>query len=229
MSGLVGLAYNRAATGREITKIDDLWDPAFKGKVSLFSDAQTALGMIMLSQGGSAGEPHHRVGAEGGRSGQGAQGPGPDPPVHRQRLLRRPCRRECGRCPSLFGRRGAVAGRQPRPAVRGSGVGRDDVRRHHGDPVHHAEPEGGRGVDQLRLRPAQLRQARRVRPVRSGAVGHDRGAQQDRPGAGQQPADQPAAGGAGQGRRVGRCSPTSRSRSTTPPSPRSPAHSRWPA
>jgi spermidine/putrescine transport system substrate-binding protein len=57
MSGLVGLAYNRAATGREITKIDDLWDPAFRGKVSLFSDAQTALGMIMLSQGGSPENP----------------------------------------------------------------------------------------------------------------------------------------------------------------------------
>ena len=57
MSGLVGLAYNRAATGREITKIDDLWDPAFKGKVSLFSDAQTALGMIMLSQGASPENP----------------------------------------------------------------------------------------------------------------------------------------------------------------------------
>ncbi len=57
MSGLVGLAYNRAATGREITKIDDLWDPAFRGKVSLFSDAQTALGMIMLSQGASPENP----------------------------------------------------------------------------------------------------------------------------------------------------------------------------
>ena len=37
----------------------------------------------------------------------------------------------------------------------------------HGDPVHHAEPEGRRGVDQLRLRPAQLRQAGRVHPVRA--------------------------------------------------------------
>jgi spermidine/putrescine transport system substrate-binding protein len=53
MSGMVGLAYNRAATGRDITKIDDLWDPAFKGKVSLFSDAQDGLGMIMMSQGNS--------------------------------------------------------------------------------------------------------------------------------------------------------------------------------
>jgi spermidine/putrescine transport system substrate-binding protein len=57
MSGLVGLAYNRSATGRDITKIDDLWDPAFKGRVSLFSDVQDGLGMIMLSQGNSIDKP----------------------------------------------------------------------------------------------------------------------------------------------------------------------------
>ncbi|MBO0676214.1 spermidine/putrescine ABC transporter substrate-binding protein [Mycolicibacterium sp. S2-37] len=57
MSGLVGLAYNRAATGRDIRTIDDLWDPAFRGRVSLFSDAQDGLGMLMMSQGGSPAEP----------------------------------------------------------------------------------------------------------------------------------------------------------------------------
>ncbi len=57
MSGMVGLAYNRAATGRDITTIDDMWDPAFKGKVSLFSDTQDGLGMLMMSQNGSPEEP----------------------------------------------------------------------------------------------------------------------------------------------------------------------------
>ncbi|AQA05001.1 twin-arginine translocation pathway signal protein [Mycobacterium sp. MS1601] len=57
MSGLVGLAYNRAATGRDITSIDDLWDPAFKGRVSLFSDSQDGLGMIMMSQGSDIENP----------------------------------------------------------------------------------------------------------------------------------------------------------------------------
>jgi spermidine/putrescine transport system substrate-binding protein len=57
MSGMVGLAYNQAATKREITKIDDLWDPAFKGKISLLADTQDGLGMIMLSQGGSVEDP----------------------------------------------------------------------------------------------------------------------------------------------------------------------------
>ncbi|AHC25729.1 MULTISPECIES: polyamine ABC transporter substrate-binding protein [Mycobacteriaceae] len=57
MTGMVGLAYNRAATGRDIRSIDDLWDPAFKGRVSLFSDVQDGLGMIMLSQGNSPENP----------------------------------------------------------------------------------------------------------------------------------------------------------------------------
>lgn len=50
MSGMVGLAYNRAATNRDITTLNDLWDPAFKGKVSLFSDIQDGLGMFLLAQ-----------------------------------------------------------------------------------------------------------------------------------------------------------------------------------
>ncbi|NBP85479.1 MAG: spermidine/putrescine ABC transporter substrate-binding protein [Mycobacteriaceae bacterium] len=58
MSGMVGLAYNRAATGRDITKIDDLWDPAFKGKISLFADTQDGLGMLMISQGNSVQDPN---------------------------------------------------------------------------------------------------------------------------------------------------------------------------
>jgi spermidine/putrescine transport system substrate-binding protein len=57
MSGMVGLAYNRELAGREITSIDDLWDTAFAGQVSLFSDFQDGLGMIMLSQGNDPAEP----------------------------------------------------------------------------------------------------------------------------------------------------------------------------
>jgi spermidine/putrescine transport system substrate-binding protein len=57
MSGMVGLAYNRAATNRDITKIEDLWDPAFKGKISMLADTQDGLGMIMLATGGSVENP----------------------------------------------------------------------------------------------------------------------------------------------------------------------------
>jgi len=57
MSGLVGLAYNKAVTRRDIKTIDDMWDPAFNGKVSMFSDAQDGLGMLMMSQGSSIEDP----------------------------------------------------------------------------------------------------------------------------------------------------------------------------
>jgi len=53
----LGLAYNRAATGRDITKVDDLWDPVFKGKVSLLSEMRDGLGMVLISQGGSPADP----------------------------------------------------------------------------------------------------------------------------------------------------------------------------
>ena len=57
MQYMTGLAYNRAATGRDITKVDDMWDPAFKGKVSMFSDVRDGLGMVMMAQGNSVESP----------------------------------------------------------------------------------------------------------------------------------------------------------------------------
>lgn len=39
-SGITGIAYNPELIDREITSIADLWDPAFKGKVGMLSDAQ---------------------------------------------------------------------------------------------------------------------------------------------------------------------------------------------
>ena len=57
MSGLTGLVYNPRLTGRDITTMDDVWDPAFKGKVAIFSDMQDAVGMVMLAQGNSVAKP----------------------------------------------------------------------------------------------------------------------------------------------------------------------------
>lgn len=57
MAGMLGLAYNKAETGREITSVDDLWDPAFKGRVTMLSDVRDGLGMIMLGQGNDPTNP----------------------------------------------------------------------------------------------------------------------------------------------------------------------------
>ena len=57
MSGMLGLAYNKAATGREITSVDALWDPAFKGRVSMLADFRDGLGMVMMAQGNDPAAP----------------------------------------------------------------------------------------------------------------------------------------------------------------------------
>jgi spermidine/putrescine transport system substrate-binding protein len=50
-SGLVGLAYNPKLTKREITSYQDLFDPAFKGKVTVFGDDTDFPTMALIAQG----------------------------------------------------------------------------------------------------------------------------------------------------------------------------------
>ncbi|WIM98854.1 spermidine/putrescine ABC transporter substrate-binding protein [Actinoplanes oblitus] len=58
-SGITGIAYDPKKTGREITKLADLWDPAFKGKVGMFADTQELANFGLLAAGlkpGDSGE-----------------------------------------------------------------------------------------------------------------------------------------------------------------------------
>jgi spermidine/putrescine transport system substrate-binding protein len=50
-SGITGIAYDEKKTGRKITKLADLWDPAFKGKVGMFSDTQELANFGLISLG----------------------------------------------------------------------------------------------------------------------------------------------------------------------------------
>jgi spermidine/putrescine transport system substrate-binding protein len=50
-SGITGIAYDEKKTGRPITRLADLWDPAFKGKVGMFSDTQELGNFGMLAAG----------------------------------------------------------------------------------------------------------------------------------------------------------------------------------
>jgi spermidine/putrescine transport system substrate-binding protein len=47
-SGAVGVGYNVASTGRDLTKVADLFDPAFAGKVTLLSETRDTFGLIQL-------------------------------------------------------------------------------------------------------------------------------------------------------------------------------------
>ena len=50
-SGITGIAYNPTLTGREITTFDDLLDPAFAGRVGMFSEMRDTMSLTMLSMG----------------------------------------------------------------------------------------------------------------------------------------------------------------------------------
>ena len=153
MTGMVGLAYNKAATGRDITTIDDLWDPKFKGQVSLLSDTQDGLGMIMLSQGNSPEKPTTEAVQKA-------------VDLVKEQKDKGQIRRFTGNdyADDLAAGNIAVAQAYSGDVVQLQADNPDLsswfpslaalVHRHHGDPLHHPEPEGGRGVDQLRLRPA---------------------------------------------------------------------------
>jgi spermidine/putrescine transport system substrate-binding protein len=50
-SGLTGLAYNPKLTKRPITSFNDLFDPAFKGKITMFGDVEDYPTMVMIGMG----------------------------------------------------------------------------------------------------------------------------------------------------------------------------------
>jgi len=50
-SGYAGLVYDEAALPGGISAVEELWDPAFKGKVVVLSEMRDTLGVVMQSQG----------------------------------------------------------------------------------------------------------------------------------------------------------------------------------
>jgi spermidine/putrescine transport system substrate-binding protein len=50
-SGMSAIGYNPVKTGRKLTSINDLFDPKFKGKVTMFSDPHDSAGLMILASG----------------------------------------------------------------------------------------------------------------------------------------------------------------------------------
>jgi spermidine/putrescine transport system substrate-binding protein len=50
-SGFTGIGYNPKLTGREITSFNDLFDPAFKGKVGMFTNTQDTGNLTLVGMG----------------------------------------------------------------------------------------------------------------------------------------------------------------------------------
>ena len=56
-SGIAGIAYNIKATGRELVSIDDLFDPALRGRVSALLEMRDTMGLLMLADGQDISQP----------------------------------------------------------------------------------------------------------------------------------------------------------------------------
>jgi spermidine/putrescine transport system substrate-binding protein len=50
-SGITGIAYNIALTGREISSVEDLFDPAFEGKVGMLVEMRDTMNLTLLGMG----------------------------------------------------------------------------------------------------------------------------------------------------------------------------------
>ena len=50
-SGITGIGYNPDLTGREITSFEDLFDPAFAGKVGMFKEMRDTMNLTLLGMG----------------------------------------------------------------------------------------------------------------------------------------------------------------------------------
>ena len=48
-SGATGIGYNRVSTGRDLTKVADLFDPAFAGKVTLLTESRDTFPLVHLA------------------------------------------------------------------------------------------------------------------------------------------------------------------------------------
>jgi spermidine/putrescine transport system substrate-binding protein len=51
LSGMTGLGYNPKVTGKEITSFNDIFNPKFKGKVTMLTEMRDTVGLVMLGDG----------------------------------------------------------------------------------------------------------------------------------------------------------------------------------
>jgi spermidine/putrescine transport system substrate-binding protein len=56
-AGITGIAYDPAQTGRELTSINDLFDPALAGRVGFIGEMREAVGLTMLANGDDPSRP----------------------------------------------------------------------------------------------------------------------------------------------------------------------------
>ena len=153
-SGMTAIGYNPKKTGRKLKSVNDLFDPKFKGRVTMLQDWRDSAG-ARAARRGQEDRRRRRSTTSWRRSRRSTRRrQGPDPPLHRQRLHAAASRSGdlwvVGR---LLGRRGPAQGRQPGARVPDPRGGRAALDRQHADAAEAAAPVRRRDDDELRLRP----------------------------------------------------------------------------
>ena len=84
--GQVLLIYRKDKTGGDLTSVNDLFDPKFKGKVTMLTEMRDTVGLGAARRGHRAREGDARPGDDRDRQDrEGLEGRA-DPPLHRQRV-----------------------------------------------------------------------------------------------------------------------------------------------
>ena len=63
-TGITGIAYNRERVGRDLTSVNDLFDPAFKGKIGMLLEMRDTVGLLMLATGADPANPSFDAAAD---------------------------------------------------------------------------------------------------------------------------------------------------------------------
>ena len=50
-SGMVGIGYDRRRVGRDLTSVEDVFDPRFRGRVTMLTEMRDTLGLVLLGMG----------------------------------------------------------------------------------------------------------------------------------------------------------------------------------
>ncbi len=192
LSGMTGVGYNPKKTGRELTSINDIFDPKFKGQVTMLTEMRDTIGLVMLGLGKDPAKVTKADVAGRRRQDQEGADQRADPEVHRQRLRRGPGGRQHRDRVRLVGRHPGAGGRQPGPPVDRAQGRRHALLGQHDDPQDLGP--AGRAMTWINYvyDPKHSAQIVAGAPYLSRRQGHRRRAGQDRARPGQEPAGEPA-------------------------------------
>ena len=130
-SGAIGIGYDIKQTGGELKSLEALFDPKYKGKVTMLAEQYDSAGTVLLMKGKDPTKATVDEQLERDRGDREGQRRRPVPALHRQRLHDGPDQGQHRDRARLLRRPRAAAVRQPEPALRLPRGGRDALHRQH--------------------------------------------------------------------------------------------------